>query len=235
MTLNSITLLCFSCISAVALAQPCAPAPKNLSAWFTFDEPMFRAANHVPGMVGQALRFDGKTEFFEIPAATPGLNGGEENFSVELWVKTTNSKSIRNIVDKRDMDARGWLIYIRSGNAGFQILNGPEITDSIATSINIADGRWHHIVGVAKRLPPQAPMVFVDGQLRAQAGRNITLGSIDNHAPVWIARHHANPYVKRDNIFFDGDVDELSFYRRALTPAEIAALYKAGRAGKCRK
>lgn len=235
MTLNSITLLCLSCISVVAIAQPCAPVPKNMSAWFTFDEPLFNSANRIPGMVGQALHFDGKESYFEIPASTPGLNAGEENFSVEAWVRTTNGKSVRNIIDKRDPNARGWLIYIRSGSPGFQVVNGPEITDAIATATNIADGRWHHIVGVAKRLPPQAPMVFVDGQLRVQSGRNVTLADISNTAPVWIARHHANVYVKRENIYFDGDVDELSFYRRALTPAEIASLYKAGRAGKCRK
>ncbi len=235
MTPNSTTLLCCLCISAGAFAQPCAPAPKNLSAWLTFDEPLFQSATRVPGMVGRALHFDGKSSYFEVPAATPGLNAGEENFSVELWVRTSNGKTVRNIADKRDINAKGWLLYIRSGNPGFQVVNGPEITDAIATSIHIADGNWHHIVGVARRLPPQAPMVFVDGRLRVQSGRNITLTDIDNDTPLWIARHHANAYVRRDNLYFEGDVDELSFYRRALTPAEIAGLYKAGRAGKCRK
>jgi hypothetical protein len=73
--------------------------------------------------------------------------------------------------------------------------------------------------------------------LRVQTGRNVTLADIDNDTPLWIARHHANVHVHvhRDNICFEGDVDELSFYRRALAPAEIASLYKAGHAGKRRK
>ena len=235
MTQTSISLLCLSCISSVLYGQACAPAPKNLSAWFTFDEPMFNAAARIPGMVGRALRFDGKSAYFEVPASAPGLNAGEENFTVELWVRTSNKLHARNIVDKRSADPTGWLIYIRGGSPGFQVAHGSEITDSIATQYPIADGRWHHIAGVARRLPPQAPMIFVDGQLRAQTGRNVTLADIDNNAPVWIGRHHANSYVQRENLYFEGDVDELSFYRRALTPAEIGALYRAGRAGKCRR
>ena len=33
--------------------------------------------------------------------------------------------------------------------------------------------------------------------------------------------------------FYDGMIDELSFYSTALSPAEIQAIYNAGVAGKC--
>jgi len=196
---------------------------------------MFAKATHVPGISGNALRFDGKASFFEIPAATPGLNAGEDNFTVEVWVRTTTKQVMRNIVDKRDAVPKGWLLYIRRGFAGFQVAFGAELTDAISTNYRIDDGKWHHVAGVAKRLPQQSPQIYVDGLLRAKNGRNITLANINNTAPLWLARHHANAYIKRDDVYFDGDIDELAFYRRALDPAEIAALYKAGRGGKCRK
>lgn len=235
MTQISISLLCLSFISPVLLGQPCAPVPKNLTAWFTFDEPLFAKATHVPGIVGNALHFTGKEQFFEIPASTPGLNAGEENFTAEVWIRTTTKQVMRNIVDKRDAVPKGWLFYIRKGFAGFQVAFGAELTDTIATGYRIDDGKWHHVVGVAKRLPQQSPQIYVDGQLRGKNGRNITLANINNTAPLWLARHHANAYINRNDVYFDGDVDELSFYRRALEPAEIARLYKAGPAGKCRK
>lgn len=235
MTQFSISLLFLSCISPALFAQACVPPPKNLSAWLTFDEPMFNKAERVPGMVGNAVHLDGKSSFIEIPASTPGLNAGEDNFSVEAWIRTTRTLGLRNIIDKRSYIPAGWLIYLRKGSPGFQVVFGAELTDSVADNYPIADGKWHHVVGVAKRLPQQPPMLYVDGQLRSKIGRNITLANINNTAPVWIGRHHANNYIKREDIFFDGDVDELSFYKRALAPAEIAALYRAGRAGKCRK
>lgn len=235
MTPTSISLLSSLFISAALFAQPCATPPKNMTASFSFDEPLFAKASRVPGIVGNALHFNGNASFFEIPATTPGLNAGEENFTAEAWIRTTTKQVMRNIVDKRDAIPKGWLLYIRRGFAGFQVVYGAELTDAISTNYRIDDGKWHHVVGVARRLPQQSPQIYVDGQLRAKNGRNITLANINNNAPLWLARHHANAYINRDDVYFDGDVDELAFYRRALEPAEIAALYKAGRAGKCRK
>jgi hypothetical protein len=40
--------------------------------------------------------------------------------------------------------------------------------------------------------------------------------------------------MQTNDIYFEGEMDELSFYRRALTAAEILAIYRAGPAGKCR-
>lgn len=86
-----------------------------MTAWFTFDEPLFAKATHVPGIVGNALRFAGKESYFEIPAATPGLNAGEENFTAEVWIRTTTKQVMRNIIDKRDAAPRGWLILYPPG------------------------------------------------------------------------------------------------------------------------
>ena len=102
MTQTSISLLCLLFISPALLAQPCVPPPKNMTASFSFDEPMFAKAAHVPGIVGNALHFNGNASFFEFPASTPGLNAGEENFTAEVWVRTTTKQVMRNIVDKRD-------------------------------------------------------------------------------------------------------------------------------------
>jgi hypothetical protein len=41
-------------------------------------------------------------------------------------------------------------------------------------------------------------------------------------------------YVDRENIYFQGDIDELTFYRRALTAAQIRSIFRAGAHGKCR-
>lgn len=226
----SISLLLGGALAAPA--QPCVPAPAGLSAWVTFDEPLFQRANRIPGHIGQAVRFDGVAQFFQFPP-TPGFNVGKGDFTIELWVRSNQNESIRNIADFRSPGPTGWLLYNRRGEAGFQVADGPRVSDTIAYGYPIANGAWHHIVGVARRLPPQAPALYVDGRLRAQTGKTITLGNLDHDTPLWLARHHRNAYVDRDNMFFRGDIDDLAVYRRALSPAEIAALYKAGRAGKC--
>lgn len=224
--------------AASALAQPCAPAPPGLSAWFTFDEPAFGGAGvrKTAGVVagGSALRFNGVSEYFAMPAPQPGLSVGEGDFTVELWIRTTDRVRTRNVVEYRNSEPRGYLIFVRAGAAGFQVADGPHIANAVAKSVPIADGRWHHLAGVVKRLPPQSPSLYVDGVPQSEPGRRVTLGNLDHHEPLWIARHRKNPLVPRDSLYFAGDVDELSVYRRALSPREIAAIHRAGAAGKCR-
>lgn len=215
-------------------AQTCAAPPKGLAAWLTADEPFLDASLRAPGFVGRTLRFDGNRKFAELPSGKE-WKVGEGDFSIELWMRTSDSVRIRNLVDARNSAPRGYLVYIHHGTVAFQVAAYPQITDAHAAAYPIADGRWHHVVAVAKRLPPQAPILYVDGVKRIQSGRNVPLGNLDHDTPVWLARHHSNELVPRDNIYYNGDMDEISVYRRALAPDEIAALFKAGRAGKCRK
>jgi hypothetical protein len=231
-----IDLLWWAVLAGLPLgAQPrCAPVPAGLSAWFTFDEPLFRPLR-VPGRVGNAARFNGKDEFVEVPAATPGLAVGEDDFTIELWIRTTDSTNTRNLVDKRDYAPLGYLIFISYGHPGFQVADGGRIEILTARPLSVADGRWHHVAGVVQRLPPQPLWIYVDGVKQPQMSASpATLVNLDVEAPLWLGRHHANTRVQTNEQYYQGEMDELSFYHRALTAAEIQTIFRAGSAGKCR-
>ena len=217
----------------------CVPLPAGMTGWLGFDEPMFRqrgphAPTVIPGLVGSALRFNGKDQYFELPAGTKGWDPGDGDFTVELWVRTTNATRTVNIVDKRSHDPYGYLIFLWRGHPGFQVPIPDVHTNALAREDPIADGRWHHVAGIVRRSPMGPFHIYVDGRLSPSTARNVTLRNIDVAAPLWLGRHHANAIIDRDNIYFEGDIDELTFYRRALTPAEILSIYRAGAKGKCR-
>ena len=234
--ISSNLLWCTRALGWTLWAQTCVPAPAGLAASVTFDEPRYRAlANRVSGQVGQAIRFDGKASFLEVPASA-AMDAGEGDFSVEIWLRTTVKDRIRNLADHRNEAPRGWLLYIRRDQPGFQVADAAMVADAVpAGAPAIADGRWHHVVGVAKRLPPQPPAIYVDGRGPFKGQRNVPLANLSHQTPLWFGRHHRNSYVAREDYFFTGDLDEFAFYRRALTPADVAALYRAGRAGQCKK
>ncbi len=234
-TSSSLWFISACCLLSPLTSQTCTPTPKGLSAWITFDEPAFPAALRIPGHVGTALRFDGNARFAELPASTPGLKVGDGDFSLELWLRTKDAVRIRNIVDFRDRAPRGYLLYMHRGSVGVQVAAGSHVSDTIAAAYPVADGVWHHVVAIVKRLPPQPARLYVDGVPRTQSGRSVPLANLDHDVPMWFARHHRNALVDRENIFFTGDVDEFSVYKRALAPADVMALFRAGRAGKCRK
>ena len=234
---------CLAVLVAIPCPAPaqsgCASAPPGISAWFTFDEPLFRQPGahrpqRVPGLVGSALRFNGIDQYFEVPASTPGLDVGEDDFTIELWIRTKQSVGTPSIVDKRGHQPLGYLIFIYKGRPALQLANGSRGRGPFAET-SIADGRWHHVAGVVQRLPPQPATLFVDGVRQDNNKReDVTLTNLDVSQPLWLGRHHANGYVDRENIYFQGDIDELTFYRRALTAAEIRSIFRTGAHGKCR-
>lgn len=239
MTTSSLRwFISFVWLAAACAAPPgCAVAPAGLTARYSFDEPGFRTATakRVPGLVGSALSFDGVSQFAERPSS-PEISFGEQDFTVEVWVRTLETKRTRNFVDKRDERPRGYAVFVeRGGHFGVQVASGEHHISTVVDRGRLgADGRWHHVAGVIKRLPPQAPALYVDGELRASTGRLVPLESIDSPATLWLGRHHRNGLVARDEVYFGGSIDELAFYRRALSAAEIKAIHAAGKAGKCR-
>jgi hypothetical protein len=233
---------CLAVLVAISCPAPaqsgCASAPPGISAWFTFDEPMFRQPGEhrpqrVPGLVGSALRFNGIDQYFEVPASTPGLDVGEDDFTIEHWIRTKQSVGSPSIVDKRGHQPLGYLIFIYQGRPALQLADGSRGRGPFADA-SIADGRWHHVASVVKRLPPEPAALFVDGVRQRAGWGDVTLTNLDVPQPLWLGRHHANGYVDRENIYFQGDIDELTFYRRALTAAEIQSIFRAGAHGKCR-
>lgn len=202
----------------------------NLGAAFSFEE---ASPLRIKGKVGNGLGFNGKNQFLEMPDKTKGIDMGSEDFSISLWIRTSDGTSIKSIVDKRDGSPKGYLVFVQNGRVAFQVTNGGDRSDIFANGVSIADNRWHHVVAIAKRLPPQPPKLFVDGKLAKAPGKNLTIESIDTPVPLWLGRHHRNRFVVTDDEYYRGDLDELYFFRRALTAQEVSILHTSGFAGKC--
>lgn len=223
MILTLITLSLLWSISLVAAEPAC--YPPGATAAFSFDEPRFATYSRVAGVRGQALHFDGKGQFLEFPSQ-PAYDVGEGDFTIELWMRTTKRQAA-SLIDKRDPSPRGYQVYLLRDTIGLQVTNGGHRASAPPSAYPVIDGQWHHVVAVCKRLPPQPPAMFVDGELRIQTGVSSPLDSLDVAQPLWIGRHHPNHLVPRDAIYYKGDMDEVVIYRRALPAGEIRARYRA--------
>jgi hypothetical protein len=83
---------------------------------------------------------------------------------------------------------------------------------------------WTHI---AATYDGDAVTIYLNGQLDAM----LRVGSIvPGHTTQPVLIGHTNEVA---STFFKGLIDEVGLYRRALSAAEIATLFTAGRAGKC--
>lgn len=168
------------------------------------------APRRAPGAVAAGLLFDGVDD----EVRSVGARGPMDqlySFTAAAWVKTSSRGRWQTVLDKRDSLEDGWDLYLDPQGRGFLRVD-QETLDGQAV---IADGGWHHLAGVfdGERL-----LIYVDGLL----DRSRHLG---RRPPVETSREVAagrNFAGRRDA--YQGILDELRIYGRALDPQEIRAL-----------
>ncbi len=198
----------------------------------------------VAGKVGGALRFDGAASLVRV-ADTAALNVGRGDVSLDAWIAVDASagSGVRPIVDKRDSGGvdggvRGYQLFLFNGRLGVQLADGAtgnntcarsgaSCTNYVAAGPDLADGRAHHVAVTVRRGSQPALVLYVDGAavLNEPAPR---AGSLDSSADLLIGRSELADQ------WFAGWIDELEVFNRALDTAEVAQLFAADRAGKCR-
>jgi hypothetical protein len=214
--------------------------PPGLVAWYKAEgNPDDAAGGHDgtatritygPGEVGQAFQTDG-TGAVDVPDS-PSLDTPQ--VTVEAWVKSATAGPTAEFND-RYIVAKGPVSYGLStyadGGLVFFISNGggsPAVTSPDAGT-GIWDGKWHHVAGTYDGTTVR---LYVDGQ---QVGNGTAGGlpidyNLDGPQDLRIGNP---PGASTTGPFgFDGSIDELSVYSRALSPAEIQAIFAAGPAGK---
>jgi hypothetical protein len=109
------------------------------------------ALPNATGRLGNAYNFDGVDDYINVTNDT-SLNFGTGNFSVSVWIKTTDL-NYRDLVAKwADADWNGWSIgYVDTGLPYFYLQEEGDGVDVDGTT-NIVDDNWHHIAGVREGL-----------------------------------------------------------------------------------
>lgn len=181
------------------------------------------------GKVGRGFRMT-NTPAVVVPDSA-ALN--QQTFTIELWAKAStfncpvSGTCAALLVAKSGSTATfGYEIDMRqAGNLNFYI-NGGTGGAHVPFPVSIADGQFHHI---AASYDGATMKFFVDGSLRGQTAIATTV----NYEPGSTFEIGSRPFsLGQATTIFPGTLDEVSFYNRALTDAEIAAVYQSGSGGK---
>ncbi|MDP3014810.1 MAG: LamG domain-containing protein [bacterium] len=168
------------------------------------------------GRAGNALNFDGVDDFVNAGnAASLQVGGSGKSFTLEGWTKRASSGVYHNIIWQGTATKNNGLHFeYRNTNVFTLDFYGNGLNTPIAyTDVN----EWHHWVGTYDG-STNARKLYRDGILVANdTATEDYLGS----GTLFIGQRVGGAY------YFNGSIDEVRIYNRALSAAEISAIYNA--------
>ena len=173
--------------------------------------------------LGYGLTFDGVDDYASIDINTATLFGTDQDFTLEVWVKTDETRNDPAILSNKNWNSGGnWGFVIAQTNSTWKFnLDGDGISrHDVNTTGVINDGKWHHLVVTVDR--DGDIVTYQDGvEVGRKADAN-SVGSIDAGYPLNIAQDGTGSYGG----WFAGSVGEVRVWHSVRTPSEIAAPYQ---------
>ena len=184
--------------------------------------PTLGVTGALPGDSNTAATFDGVDDYATVEREV------SDNFSVELWFKSTAGTGTGNQwwqgMALVDSDATGMAndfgVSLRSdGRVVAGVGNGTTDTSVVSSTGGFDNGAWHHVVMTRVRASGLVTL-YVDG---AQVG-TVTAGttSLTSSPVLWFGT--SGDGTK----FLDGSLDEVAVYGQALSAATVADHYDVG-------
>jgi hypothetical protein len=178
------------------------------------------------GVQGKAARFRSKDTY--LVAASPELNmNGWSGMTVSLWVKAVSHTTYGHVIN------RGPLTTDKEGAFGlgigqgykkglFSVKNNPDnpCPTVIAGTDNLPLNRWCHLAGT---YDGEMMRYYVDGKLEKETRLAATTTPLLDgpDTKLVIGNMSRLPFINWGDMFFNGAVDEVRIYKRALSEDEI--------------
>lgn len=174
----------------------------------------------VAGVEGQAFRLDGANDVVSIPHSS---DLQPTAITVAAWIKTT-SNSLQVVADKSHgfLDQTGWALQLIGGRVSFAYGNGSSFPELTSTSV-LSDGLFHHVAATLDG-PGGTIRLFIDG---AQQPGTVAYVSTPagNGRPIHLGASFGGDLTYTNYVRpFNGIIDEVAIYSRALNVSEVADL-----------
>jgi hypothetical protein len=210
----------------------CAQPPAGLVGWFAGDGDARNIAENIfsPGKVAQAFafnavetKFNGTGEYVQYPSNA--IQDPTTEATVDAWVYFNRLPSevghFMTIIDKSVIN-QGALSLLALSDNKIGFFSG---FNSVLTNTVMQKGRWYHIAATFKANVEMR--MYVNGVL--ENTQPISGGRAANDNPLTIG----NSAFDRVRLF-NGLIDEAQMYNRALSTAEIQAIFNADSIGLCK-
>ena len=232
----------------------CIDPPDGMTNWWPADGNAFDiigghdgtlqgGATFAAGEVVQAFNLDGVNDYIQVPNDPSAAFNFAGSFTIDAWINLASppQPEFSPIVSKWNDIPFGnnnrsyFLAVVPFGplRLRFDVSGDGEFLGGHSSAIISADviplNTWTHVAGVFDG-PAHSLTVYVNGHasVSAIATSNVSAPFV-NQEPILIG---AGDLGSNARDFFDGQIDEVELFERALTQAEIQAIVNAGHSGK---
>ncbi len=208
-------------------------------AWYHFDEGdgitvsdssgngnhgTIYGATWTDGISGKALKFDGVDDYVSI-ADSPDLDI-DTTITIEAWLKQDTIDTVdRSVIVKGSLDSSrcNYDLRILDGKIRFLIRDALGFKAYSTTNAELIAGNWYHVVAVHTFGNALSTKIYVNGVEKPGSwifGDGNTPATL-NDDPLYIGTGNTNLLNG-----FNGVIDEVCIYNRALGDDEIKAHYE---------
>ncbi len=174
---------------------------------------LYNSPSSTTGQVGGALNFGG-TSYVQVNN-TSSISMGTNAHTATAWIKLNSYGTYRPVIAKRSGATVDFNYHIdnNTGDGKMASYNG---TNYVGSTNAVPLGTWHHVAWVYSS---GVVSFYLDG------AANGTSSQVSGSA------NSANLYIGTDNgtvqYYFDGAIDDLRIYNRALSETEVKNIYQA--------
>ncbi len=166
-----------------------------------------------------SLVFNGESE--AVFDESIDLDFDTSDLSVSAWIATEEDGSIfSEALEEPEWVPNGKTFFIRNGQLAFDVGWVGVVSSSLSDGKSVTDGAWHH-VGLTWQHQSGAVKLFLDGEIVAE-------GTLMPNEPLEddiLRLGFTAENFPDQSPWFDGRIDDLQLYSRALSLAEMQKLY----------
>ena len=172
------------------------------------------------GKIGQGMKFDGSSGIITINNSV--FDSFADKIVVSSWVKFNSlpaNGDVQTILGKDGYASnKGYNLQVYYDGSNYKIYFSIDATNNI-NNYPLVAGRWYHFMGV---YDGANITTYVDG---------VPLGTVTTKTGNITAAGNGLVYIAKrdDGYYFNGTLDDVRVYNRALSVAEIQQLYRMGR------
>lgn len=181
------------------------------------DAYVLGGASPAAGKFGTGLELDGVDDYLRVPYNAAQLPG-DGDLTYTAWIRYGASTAPQALLWLGGMGTTAPQLWLRAEPASKRLvalMTTAKGTSQIATTSAYADNQWHHVA--LQRANGQLTL-WVDG-VQAASGPAVA-GSISERVSWQIHLGERQDYTQR----FDGALDEVRLYKRALSTSELDAI-----------